>query len=89
MSVSVPKKTIDGYVRSMKNWDEKSKRELVERLFSVPDSEISPTIEDLFGYWEDDRTDEEIIADIYDSRTHSSEEHPDNNHETVSTATNG
>lgn len=76
MSVHVSEKTIDSLVRSMKHWDEESKQEFVTRLLATLKPQAAADPSDFFGTWEDDRTADEIIADIYNSRCDSAEREP-------------
>jgi predicted transcriptional regulator len=67
---------LDKFLNVLIELDDKSKKKIIERLrASMKKEENNPEkkevfdITDLAGKWEDDRSAEEIIKDIYDSRT--------------------
>ena len=72
MSVSVPHDTIDYCFRLMQNWDSDSKKEMIVRLLHSLEQKADSVFSDCFGAWQDDRTAEEIVEDIYANRRNSS-----------------
>ena len=72
MSVSVPHDTIDNCFRLMQNWDSNSKKEMIVRLLHSLEQKADSDFSDCFGAWQDDRTAEEIVEDIYANRRNSS-----------------
>lgn len=75
MSLTFKNKKVDSYFRYMKNWDIDSKKDIIIKLTkSINDKEENKhDFSSCFGAWEDDRSAEEIIADIRSSRVNSSE----------------
>jgi len=65
------KESIEKYFGYLTRLDTNSKKQLIIKLTeSIEDDKSSkPGIEKLFGAWEDERTTEEIIQDIRDSKT--------------------
>jgi len=62
--------TIDRYFGYLKHLDVSTKKKLIIRLTNSIDEGTTPRsgLASLFGGWVDDRSAEEIIADIRDSR---------------------
>lgn len=63
-------KTIDKYFKLLKNLDARSKKKLIHKLSNTIKAEKSemPDITALFGAWEDEKSSDEIIKEIKDSR---------------------
>lgn len=63
-------KTIDKYFRYLKKLDNRSKKKLIRKLTETLETESpeSPDVSSLFGAWEDERSSDEIIREIRDSR---------------------
>jgi len=59
----------------MKNWDNKTKKELIIKLTSSIDDKTNDKFDfsACFGAWEDDRTADEIINEIYSDRVNKKE----------------
>ncbi|MCF8374376.1 MAG: hypothetical protein K9H64_22325 [Bacteroidales bacterium] len=70
MDIAVENKKVNRYFRFMKNWDSKSKRDLIIKLIdSFEDkNENQYDFSACFGAWEDSRNADEIIDDIRSSR---------------------
>lgn len=75
MSLAFENKKVKIYFRLLKNWDIKSKKDLIRKL----SKSISETAEDkhdfsaCFGAWEDKRSADEIIEDIRGSQVNNRE----------------
>ena len=75
MSLAFENKKVKIYFRLMKNWDIKSKKDLIRKL----SRSITETAEDkhdfsaCFGAWDDVRSADEIIKDIRDSKVNNRE----------------
>lgn len=62
-------KQIEEYYEIIKNWDYRSKKQLIIKLIDSLDyKSIHKKEDDFSGVWEDNRTADEIIEDIYNSR---------------------
>ncbi|MCF8460527.1 MAG: hypothetical protein K9G46_07370 [Flavobacteriales bacterium] len=70
-ALKINSKSIDHYFGYLLNLDNRSKKQLIIKLTkSIDENEPSNSgFDKLFGAWKDDRTAEEIIKDIRDSRT--------------------
>ena len=76
MSISVSPDTIDNCFRLMQNWDSLSKKEMIVRLLHSLEQKNDADFSDCFGAWQDDRTAEEIIEEIYSARRNRSNQEP-------------
>ena len=76
MSISVPHNTIDGCFRLMQNWDVESKKEMIARLLHSLEQKTGSGFSDCFGAWQDDRSADEIIEEIYANRRNCSNREP-------------
>jgi hypothetical protein len=69
-SLTISKKILDKYFGYLKNLDNKAKKSLIVKLAESievePKKKFDP--ESIFGAWVDNRTSDEIIADIRSSR---------------------
>lgn len=72
-SLTVNNKSIDKYFKYLKRLDNGSKKRLIIRLTETLEVEKSSSgdVDSLFGAWEDDRSSDEIIKEIRDSRMES------------------
>ncbi|MDH5398149.1 MAG: hypothetical protein OEX02_08390 [Cyclobacteriaceae bacterium] len=71
MSTSLKKDRAGNYFRFMKNWDNKSKKQLISKLTRSIDEKPGDDHNDFsncFGAWQDDRSTEKIINEIRGSR---------------------
>ena len=70
MSLAFENNKVNSYFRLMKNWDIESKKDLIIKLTkSINDkSENKHDFSSCFGAWEDERSADEIIADIRKDR---------------------
>ncbi|NBC83256.1 MAG: hypothetical protein GVY19_07715 [Bacteroidetes bacterium] len=75
MSLAFEKNKINSYFRLMKNWDIESKKDLIIKLTqSINDkAEDSHDFSSCFGAWDDERSADEIIDDIRNSRINNRE----------------
>lgn len=65
---------VNTYFRFLKNLDINSKKSLIIKLTESINSDPEDSdIKSLFGAWKDDRTAEEIIEEINESRTYNRE----------------
>jgi len=75
MDISIENKKVANYFKFIKNWDVASKKDLISKLSnsikSRPNDEFD--FSSSFGAWEDERTADEIIEDIYSSRVNKTE----------------
>lgn len=75
MDIGTSNKKVNSYFRFMKNWDNKSKRDLIIKLAesidydSIKKNDFSAC----FGAWVDTRTADEIINDLYSDRVNNNE----------------
>lgn len=62
--------TIEKYFRYLKKLDNRSKKKLIRKLNETIEAEKPepPDIASLFGAWEDERSSDEIIKEIRESR---------------------
>jgi len=69
-SLTISSKILDKYFGYLKNLDDKAKKSLIDKLTDSmerkPKKEFDP--KSIFGAWVDNRTSDEIIADIRTSR---------------------
>ena len=75
MSLAFENKKVKIYFRLMKNWDMKSKKDLIRRL-SKSMGETSADKHDFsacYGAWDDTRSADDIIKDIRDSKVNNRE----------------
>ena len=70
MSLTLTNETIDKYFGFLTRLDNDSKKKLIIKLTeSIDTKEVNKIdLSDLYGAWEDDKTAEEIIKEIRDSR---------------------
>lgn len=70
MSLAFEKNKVNSYFRLLKNWDTESKKDLIIKLTKSiqAKSEDRHDFSLCFGAWEDERSAEEIITDIQNSR---------------------
>jgi hypothetical protein len=70
MNLGLKKNKVNSYFRLMKNWDIESKKDLIIKLTqSINDkSEENHDFSICFGAWDDERSADEIINDIRNSR---------------------
>ncbi len=70
MSIVKEKKIANSYLRFMKNWDNETKKDLIIRLTASIDdkSKNGSDFSLCFGAWEDERSADEIIDEIYSDR---------------------
>ncbi|MBN2519281.1 MAG: hypothetical protein JXB17_02155 [Bacteroidales bacterium] len=70
MSLAFEKNNVNSYFRLMKNWDTESKKDLIIKLTqSINDkTEDNHDFSSCFGAWDDERSSDEIIDDIRNSR---------------------
>jgi len=68
MSLSVSTTTVESYFRLLRNWDARSKKNLIIRLVESLESKPATDFSACFGTWQDDRDAEEIVREIYRAR---------------------
>ncbi len=70
MEFALTNNTIDRYFRFLSKLDNRSKKNLIIKLTESinPNDDENFDLASLYGAWEDDRTSDEIIKDIKDSR---------------------
>ena len=75
MSTINQTRMVNSYFRLMRNWDNKTKKELIIKLTSSMDDKTNDKFDfsECFGVWEDDRTADEIINEIYSDRVNKKE----------------
>ena len=75
MGLAFENKKVNSYFRLMKNWDTKSKKDLIIKLTqSINDkTEDNHDFSSCFGAWVDERSADEIIDDIRNSRINNRE----------------
>jgi len=75
MDVSIENRKVDSYFKFMKNWDNDLKKDLIIKLTRLIDNFSSNKYDfsSCFGAWEDERSADEIIRDIYDNRVNINE----------------
>jgi hypothetical protein len=75
MSIAYRNKRINSYFRLMKNWDTESKKDLIIKLTkSIHDrNEAKYDFSSCFGAWDDERSADEIIKEIRNSRVNNRE----------------
>jgi len=75
MSTITQTRMVNSYFRLMRNWDNKAKKEMIIKLTSSIDELPKDNFDfsECFGAWEDDRTADEIINDIYSDRVNAKE----------------
>lgn len=68
--LTINNKMIDKYFKYLKKLDNSTKKELIIRLTETLDVEKpkSGNLNALFGAWEDDRSSDEIVREIRESR---------------------
>lgn len=69
-ALKINDKALARYFGFLKNMDDQSKKKLISQLADSIESkgETKTGIDHLFGSWEDDRSAEEIISEIRESR---------------------
>ena len=75
MSLAFENRIVNSYFRIMKNWDTESKKDLIIKLTnSINDKNVNKhDFSSCFGVWDDDRSADEIIDDIRNSRVNNRE----------------
>lgn len=75
MSIAYRNRKINSYFRLMKNWDTESKKDLIIKLTkSINDkAEAKFDFSSCFGAWDDERSANEIIEEIRNSRVNNRE----------------
>lgn len=75
MGLAFEKNNVNNYFKLMKNWDTESKKDLIIKLTqSINDkTEDRHDFSSCFGAWDDDRSVDEIIYDIRNSRINNRE----------------
>ena len=75
MNLAFENKKVNSYFRLMKNWDTESKKDLIIKLTkSINDkTKDKHDFSSCFGAWEDERSADEIIDDIRNSRVNNRE----------------
>ncbi|MFW5851938.1 MAG: hypothetical protein ACOCWB_06930 [Bacteroidota bacterium] len=70
MGLALTNNTIDRYFGFLSKLDNRSKKNLIIKLTESinPNEDKNFDLSSLYGAWEDDRTSDEIIRDIKDSR---------------------
>ncbi len=70
MDIRTENKKVNSFFKYLKNWDNKSKKDLIIKLTESIDTETKRKTDfsSSFGAWIDHRTADEIIDDIYSSR---------------------
>ena len=70
MSLAFEKNNVNSYFRLMKNWDTESKKDLIIKLTQSINNktEDNHDFSSCFGAWDDERSSDEIIDDIRNSR---------------------
>ncbi|MEA1973092.1 MAG: hypothetical protein U9N34_07365 [Candidatus Cloacimonadota bacterium] len=74
MSLAISNHKVDSFFQLMKNWDNELKKDLIIKLTKsiTNKSENEFDFSKCFGAWQDERTADEIISDIYNNRKNSS-----------------
>ncbi len=73
-TLTVNNKILDKYLNLLEGLDKSSKKTIIEKLSkSLEDETVKPDLESLFGAWEDEKSSDEIIKEIRDSRVEKSE----------------
>ena len=75
MHISTENRKVASFFRFMKNWDNDSKKDLIIKLTKSIDNKSKDKYDfsSCFGAWDDERTADEIIEDIYTSRVNKKE----------------
>ena len=75
MDISIKNKKVASYFKFIRNWDNDLKKDLIIKLTKSIDikSEDKNDFSSCFGAWEDERTADEIIKDIYSSRVNTNQ----------------
>ena len=75
MGLTFEKSNVNSYFKLMKNWDTESKKDLIIKLTkSINEkAEDSHDFSACFGAWDDERSADEIIDDIRNSRINNKE----------------
>jgi len=70
MSLAFEKNKVNSYFRLIKNWDTESKKDLIIKLTKSinTNSDDKYDFSACFGAWDDERSADEIITDIRNSR---------------------
>ena len=70
MNIGLEKNKVNSYFRLIKNWDIESKKDLIIKLTQSINAvkEDSHDFSSCFGAWDDERSADEIINDIRNSR---------------------
>ncbi|MFL0683868.1 hypothetical protein CLV31_11661 [Algoriphagus aquaeductus] len=73
-TLTVNNKILEKYLSVLEGFDKSSKKTIIEKLSkSLEDKAIKTDLESLFGAWEDEKSSDEIIKEIRDSRVEKSE----------------
>jgi len=75
MSLAFENKKVNSYFRLMKNWDTESKKDLIIKLTKSINDKTGDKhdFSSCFGAWDDERSADEIIDDIRNSRVNNRE----------------
>ena len=75
MNLAFKNKKVNHYFRLMKNWDTESKKDLIIKLTKSINNktEEKHDFSSCFGAWDDERSADEIIEDIRNSRVNNPE----------------
>ena len=73
--ITVSNKIMNNYFRYMRNWDTETKKDLIHKLTESIDSDLQNKndFSSCFGAWDDNRSAEEIIADLRSDRVNTDE----------------
>ena len=73
-TLTVNNKILEKYLSVLEGFDKSSKKTIIEKLSkSLEDKTVKTDLESLFGAWEDEKSSDEIIKEIRDSRVEKSE----------------
>lgn len=73
-TLTVNHKILEKYLSLLEGLDKSSKKTIIEKLSkSLEDKTVKTDLESLFGAWEDEKSSDEIIKEIRDSRVEKSE----------------
>ncbi|MCD4818430.1 MAG: hypothetical protein K8S23_07040 [Candidatus Cloacimonetes bacterium] len=75
MDVAIENRKVSSFFRFLKNWDNELKKDLIIKLTKSISVQAMNEYDfsKCFGAWEDERTADEIIKDIYSSRINSNQ----------------
>ncbi len=73
-TLTVNNKILKKYLSLLEGLDKTSKKTIIEKLSkSLEENVVKKDLESLFGAWEDEKSSDEIIKEIRDSRVEKSE----------------